>query len=149
MRKLAYLFTVGLAAVVGALALASPASASNVPAGCASPQYINSTAIKIEVASSSWRVGTLTQYWGWCDGGYKRNWAHIHFREGTSAYDVKIAIQTRDFKLHGYRTVGNNKRDFTSRPAATMCCSTRAWMKGTVFSGGGVQTIYATKTAWT
>ncbi|MGH3734332.1 MAG: hypothetical protein ACRDT6_01695 [Micromonosporaceae bacterium] len=147
MKRLTYALAVLLATVVGSFVLASPASAGNTPAGCASPQFINNRAIWYGVGSSSWRIGTLTQYWGWCNGGYKRNWAHVHFREGNSAFGIKIAIQKRDGSLHGYRTVDSG-RDFTSRPAATMCCSTRAWVKGN-FWNGGVATLSTHTTAWT
>jgi len=133
-------------AVVGSLVFAAPASADNTPAGCASPQFINSRAIMYSVGTSSWRIGTLRQYWGWCNG-YKRNWAHITFKDGYSALDVKIAIQTRDLVKHGLKTVTSG-RNFTSKPANTMCCDTRAWMRGEVW-GGGVMTVGVTTTAWT
>src|SRR5690349_3232822 len=133
--------------VTGSFMIASPASASDTPSGCASPQLINSKAIMYSVGSSTWRIGTLTQYWGWCDGGNKRNWAHVHFNDGYSAFGVEIAIQTRDLVKHGRRTVDSG-RDFTSNPAATMCCSTRAWMSGTGWDGG-VMTLGVTATAWT
>lgn len=147
MKKfLATLVAVGVG-LVGSVVIATPASASNTPSGCASPQFINKRAIMYSVGSSSWRVGTLTQYWGWCNGGYKRNWAHVHFADGYSAAGIKVAIQKRDLTKHGLRTVDSG-RDFTSNPAATMCCSTRAWVKGTMF-GGGVMTLGVHTTAWT
>lgn len=127
--------------------LAAPAHAADSPAGCGTPHKVNSAPIMYYVASSETRVGTLTQYWGWCNSEL-RNWAHVHFSEGNSALDIQVGIQTRDGVWHGTKTVTSG-RDFTSKPADTMNRDTRAVVKGSFWHGGGVATFDRTeKTAW-
>jgi hypothetical protein len=123
-------------AAVAASALATtmvgvgPAAANTSPSGCGTPHLINSAAIRTVHGD---RVGTLTQYWGWCNGNL-RNWAHVHLGSAT-AWSTKVSIQTPDGVRHGVK-VGQYGNDFTSNPTATMNRSTRARVEGTVLGGG-------------
>lgn len=144
-RSVASATAVAALAIAGSAVLAAPAHAATSPAGCGTPHEVNRKAIMYGVGSSSWRVGTLTQYWGWCNSEL-RNWAHVHFSEGNSAFGVKLGIQTRDGVKHGVKTV-NSGRDFTSKPTATMNRDTRAFVDGT-FWNGGVATLDFQTTAW-
>ncbi|MBD3781437.1 MAG: hypothetical protein IE926_00560 [Micrococcales bacterium] len=144
-RRLVATATVAAATLAGSAVLAAPASANDSPSGCGTPHKVNSRAITYGVGTSSWRVGTLTQYWGWCNSQL-RNWAHVHFSAGNSAFGVKLGIQTKDGVRHGVRTV-NSGTDFTSKPTATMDRSTRAFVDGT-FWNGGVASLSFQATGW-
>ena len=121
---------VATAVLATTLAGVGPASANTSPSGCGTPHFVNSTGI-----FTVWddRVGTLTQYWGWCDGNL-RNWAHVHLGSAT-AWETKVSIQTPDGVKHGVR-VGRYGNDFTSSPTATMDRRTRARVEGTILGPG-------------
>lgn len=125
--RLAAVATTALAATMLGV---GPASANTSPTGCGEPHFINKTGI-----FTVWddRVGTLTQYWGWCNGNL-RNWAHVHFGTG-QAWETKVSIQTPDGVKHGVK-VGQYGNDFTSFPTATMDRRTRARVEGTMLGGG-------------
>lgn len=124
------LAAVATGVVATALVGVGPASANTSPTGCGEPHLINSAAINTEFGD---RVGTLTQYWGWCNGNL-RNWAHVHLG-GATAWSTKVSIQTPDGVKHGVKTAGYGN-DFTSNPTATMDRSTRARVEGTVLGAG-------------
>ncbi len=146
-RRVLATTTLAAATVAGSAVLAAPAQAATSPAGCGTPHKVNSAPIMYYVASSSTRVGTITQYWGWCNSQL-RNWAHVHFSSGNSAIDIKVGIQTRNGTWHGTKTVTGGS-DFTSKPTDTMNVDTRAVVKGTFFKGGGVATFDRTEsTPW-
>ena len=108
----------------------SPASANQAPAGCGTPYLVNRAGIY-----ASWggeRVGTLSQYWGWCNGNL-RNWAHVHLDSG-QAWATRISIQTPDGVKHGVK-VQDYGTDFTSQPTDTMDHRTRARVEGDVWLG--------------
>ncbi len=133
---------VALAAVAAMAAGMAPASANDSPAGCGTPHLVNSAGIY-----ASWggqRIGTLSQYWGWCNGNL-RNWAHVHLGSG-QAWETKISIQTPDGVRHGTR-VQQYGTDFTSDPTATMDRSTRARVEGDVWLGQ-VEPIDVATTGW-
>ncbi len=127
----------------GTVALAAPAAAS--PSGCGTAHFVNNAPVMQYVGTQSWRVGTLTQYWGWCNSNL-RNWAHMHFSGENYSFGTRVAIQTRDGALHGAHTA-DGPADFNSKPAATMNVDTRGYVDGNYW-GGGVQTLYAQHTAW-
>ena len=121
----------------------SPASANDAPAGCGTPHLVNRAGIY-----ASWggeRIGTLSQFWGWCNGNL-RNWAHAHLDSG-QAWETKISIQTPDGVKHGAK-VQQYGTDFTSNPADTMDRSTRARIEGDVWLGQ-VEPINVATTAYT
>ncbi|AKU15008.1 hypothetical protein [Luteipulveratus mongoliensis] len=133
--------------LAGTVATAPSASAQKIPVGCASPQLINSAPIMYGVGSQTWRIGTITQYWGWCNSA-KRNWAHVHLYQGNEAFGLQIAIQTRDWVMHGLKTV-NDGRDFTSRPTDTLSVDTRARVSGNFWNGGLATLTPVQVTPWT
>ena len=137
-------FSAGLAMAAGLL-ITPEAAADDSPPGCGTPHEVNRSAIMYGVGSSSWRVGTLIQYWGWCDS-YLRNWAHVSFSSGNSALGTRVAIQTRDGVLHGAKT-HDSGTSFNSAPTATMSVDTRAYVDGN-FWNGGVATLSPQHTAW-
>lgn len=133
--------TVATLALATTMAGVGPASANTSPTGCGTPHFINSAPIRNEFGD---RVGTLTQYWGWCDSNL-RNWAHVHLGTG-SAWSTKVSIQTRDGVRHGLKTAGYGN-DFTSHATATMNRSTRARVEGTYLGPG--QHVYSLKVSVT
>ena len=144
-RRLVATATVAAATLAGSAVLAAPASANDSPSGCGTPHKVNSRAITYGVGTSSWRVGTLTQYWGWCNSEL-RNWAHVNFWSGNSALGTRVAIQTRDGALHGAKT-HDSGTSFNSAPTATINVDTRAYVDGN-FWNGGVATLDPQHTAW-
>jgi len=134
------------AGVVLATSLLIAPEASAAPAGCGTPHEVNRAAIMYSVGSSSWRVGTLIQYWGWCDSQL-RNWAHVDFSAGNSAFGTRVAIQTRDGALHGAKT-HDSGTSFNSAPAATINVDTRAYVDGNFWNGGVATLSPAQHTAW-
>lgn len=143
MTKIRAILAAAAITAASSVAIAAPADAS--PAGCGAAHFVNNAPITQSVGSSTWRIGTLTQYWGWCNSNL-RNWAHVHFSAGNSAFGTRVAIQTRNGVLHGARTVDSGD-DFDSRPADTLDVSTRAYVDG-VYWDGGVQSLYPQHTAW-
>jgi hypothetical protein len=146
MRRFQKVLSVSAGVVLATSLLLTPEASAAVPPGCGTAHEVNRAPIMYGVGSSSWRVGTIIQYWGWCNSQL-RNWAHVDFSAGNSALGTRVAIQTRNGNLHGAKT-HDSGTSFNSAPADTLDVDTRAYVDGNFWNGGVATLSPAQHTGW-
>ncbi len=135
-RLLTLAATVALTLAGSVLSATPAAAAANVPPGCASPQEVNSKGV---FRPNGNRIGTLTQYWGWCNSE-KRNWSYLTINKANSGgnfsiLETEIQTQAGGRKGNNWNVAGD--WHVVSDPTNTMAQSTRAWADVRIYNTAG------------